>query len=93
MFVLGFGLGINFIAFTIVRKRGLSMDGSTVFDPQNSKIDWKLVLGAFCFGVGWGLGGLCPGPFLVLFADFTIEIQVIWGAFLAVGMYSAESIL
>ncbi|KAJ4297519.1 hypothetical protein N0V90_005411 [Kalmusia sp. IMI 367209] len=24
--------------------------------------DWKLVLGAAMFGVGWGLSGTCPGP-------------------------------
>lgn len=24
--------------------------------------DWKLVLGAAAFGIGWGLSGTCPGP-------------------------------
>lgn len=33
--------------------------------PANQKIDAKLVGGAFLFGVGWGLGGMCPGPILV----------------------------
>jgi uncharacterized membrane protein YedE/YeeE len=27
-------------------------------------LDPELVVGAALFGVGWGLGGLCPGPAL-----------------------------
>ncbi len=30
--------------------------------PETRKLDWKLALGAVLFGIGWGLGGLCPGP-------------------------------
>jgi len=30
--------------------------------PNRKEIDWRLVLGAFVFGAGWGLGGVCPGP-------------------------------
>ncbi|HSN82756.1 MAG TPA: DUF6691 family protein [Polyangiales bacterium] len=30
--------------------------------PTRSDIDWRLVLGSGIFGVGWGLGGYCPGP-------------------------------
>jgi len=29
-------------------------------------VDRKLVLGASIFGIGWGLGGLCPGPAIAL---------------------------
>jgi len=29
--------------------------------PHNHNIDAPLVIGAFLFGVGWGLGGMCPG--------------------------------
>lgn len=33
--------------------------------PARTDIDPQLVTGAAIFGVGWGLGGLCPGPGLV----------------------------
>lgn len=33
--------------------------------PDNLNITWRLVLGEIIFGMGWGMGGLCPGPSLV----------------------------
>jgi len=30
--------------------------------PSRRDIDRRLVIGAAIFGVGWGLGGYCPGP-------------------------------
>lgn len=30
--------------------------------PVNKTIDKKLVVGGVLFGVGWAIGGLCPGP-------------------------------
>lgn len=31
-------------------------------------VDRPLVIGAALFGVGWGIGGFCPGPALVAVA-------------------------
>lgn len=39
--------------------------------PENLKIDYKLVVGSLLFGVGWGLGGICPGPSLVALGGCT----------------------
>jgi uncharacterized protein len=33
--------------------------------PTRRDIDAGLLIGAAIFGIGWGLGGLCPGPALV----------------------------
>lgn len=32
---------------------------------QNMNVDFKLIVGAAIFGLGWGLAGVCPGPSLV----------------------------
>ena len=36
--------------------------------PETRGIDGKLALGAILFGIGWGIGGLCPGPALASLA-------------------------
>lgn len=92
LFVLGCGVGVNLVTFTIMRRRGTSLNGNKVFDPNNTLIDWQLLLGAFCFGLGWGVGGLCPGPFIVLFAVFTIPIQILWGVACIIGMIVAKKV-
>jgi hypothetical protein len=33
--------------------------------PGKKTIDAPLVIGSTIFGIGWGIGGLCPGPALV----------------------------
>eukprot|EP00903_Cladosiphon_okamuranus_P017330 g15967.t1 len=33
--------------------------------PTSTELDVPLVLGGWLFGVGWGVGGLCPGPAVV----------------------------
>jgi uncharacterized membrane protein YedE/YeeE len=92
MFVLCCGLLVNSITFAIMRKKGVSINGCKVFDPQNAVVDWQLVFGAFCFGLGWGIGGLCPGPFFTLFSIFTVPIQLLWGIGLAIGMLVASKV-
>jgi len=87
LLVLGCGVGMNLISFYFMRKRGVSLNGSKVFNPvdKDRTVDWKVLVGGFCFGLGWGLGGLCPGPFYVLFSVFTVPIQVLWGTGFVLG--------
>jgi hypothetical protein len=30
--------------------------------PPTTRVDARLVIGSVIFGLGWGLGGYCPGP-------------------------------
>ena len=75
-----------------MKKREYSLVGNKVFNPNNNTIDAQLVGGAFCFGLGWGIGGLCPGPFIVLFSVFTVPIQILWGLSLVIGMLVANKL-
>ena len=58
--------------------------------PTNTIIDSDLLLGASCFGIGWGISGLCPGPAMVL-ASIGISwvLFCYWPAFF-VGAFLAE---
>ena len=42
--------------------------------PNKRNIDYKIILGSVCFGVGWGLSGYCPGPALASLHLFSYSI-------------------
>jgi uncharacterized protein len=61
-FVMGGAVIVTFIGYKLVWKRGAPIFDTTFHVPVSQAIDAKLLSGAALFGVGWGLGGLCPGP-------------------------------
>lgn len=67
-----------------------SFFGNKLFNPTNAVIDWKLLVGAACFGLGWGIGGLCPGPAIAMFSVFNIQIHVVWFGFMIIGQQIAN---
>lgn len=94
LFVLGCGVIINLVTFNyMIRVKKTPVYGEKLFNPDNSVIDWKLVLGAFTFGLGWGIGGICPGPALALLPVFQLQIHVIWLGCLIFGMYLAAKLV
>lgn len=93
MFVLGVGLTVNLITFTFMLKvKKISFFGEKLFNPINKVIDWKLIVGAACFGLGWGLGGLCPGPVIMQAPIFTIDVHMLWLPFFILGQFMANKI-
>ena len=63
-FVMGGAVLVAFPLFWWARKRGKPLADGTLDTPPH-RIDARLLAGAAIFGVGWGLGGICPGPALV----------------------------
>jgi uncharacterized protein len=58
---------------------------------RSSPIDRQLIFGAAIFGVGWGLGGFCPGPALANLGALRVEALVFVPA-MAIGMVLAQRI-
>ena len=57
------------VSAVAVRSRGRAPLAAPLFSaPPMPRVDVPLVAGAALFGVGWGLGGYCPGPSLVSLA-------------------------
>jgi uncharacterized membrane protein YedE/YeeE len=54
--------------------------------PTRTDIDRRLVGGAALFGVGWGLGGFCPGPALTSLAAGEPSV-LLFVASMLTGMY------
>jgi uncharacterized membrane protein YedE/YeeE len=93
MFVLGCGLFVNLAVFSyIIHVKKVPFFSEKLFNPNNSVIDWKLVLGAVCFGLGWGIGGLCPGPTIMQTPIFTVDVHLIWLPFMFLGQFIANKL-
>lgn len=64
-FVMGGGIVVHFVLRRFVLRRGMPLFDTKFHLPTRKDIDARLVGGAALFGIGWGLGGFCPGPGLV----------------------------
>lgn len=62
VFVMGGALLVTFIGYRVVLSRPGPVFDTQFFVPDRSDIDARLLTGAALFGVGWGIGGYCPGP-------------------------------
>lgn len=64
MFVMVGALAITAPVYPLILRRARPLLYREFSLPTGTKIDQPLVLGAAIFGIGWGLGGFCPGPAL-----------------------------
>lgn len=48
----------------LVMRRAQPWLGGRFYVPPDRRIDMRLLAGAAVFGIGWGIGGYCPGPAL-----------------------------
>lgn len=63
-FVIGGAILVASIGFALARRRRLAWSGEPIELPNSRIVDTRLLGGGALFGIGWGLGGLCPGPAL-----------------------------
>lgn len=66
LIVFGTAVGLNLLLFQIISRRRSSpiLDSRFRF-PSNRTVDFPLILGSVCFGLGWGFSGFCPGPMIM----------------------------
>lgn len=60
-FVMGGALVVTAIGYRFVLKQPAPMLDASFHLPTKRTLDVRLLGGAALFGVGWGIGGFCPG--------------------------------
>ncbi|MSQ64715.1 MAG: hypothetical protein EXR33_12920 [Betaproteobacteria bacterium] len=78
MLVMGGAVAVTLVGFNIYKTK---IPVTTLKD-----IDFPLVAGAALFGIGWGIGGYCPGPGLTALSTLSRESIVFVSAMIAGGI-------
>ncbi len=85
LFVMLSAVFINIIFFRLILGRATPLFSEKFSLPLKKNVDMKLILGSALFGIGWGLGGLCPGPAIANFFTFNKDI-LLFLLFMVIGM-------
>jgi uncharacterized membrane protein YedE/YeeE len=86
--VMGGAIAVGLVGFRAARLRTSTLLGGAMQLPTARDLDRRLVIGSLAFGVGWGLGGFCPGPALVSLGTGEPKAVVFTAAMLAgMGLY------
>lgn len=64
-FVMGGAIAVYAPIYHFVTRRRQPLWHHAFVLPTRKDIDAQLLAGAVMFGLGWGLGGFCPGPAVV----------------------------
>ena len=76
LFVLGSAVTVAFVGFRLTRWMQRPVFADRFQFPHRTDIDFHLIIGPTLFGIGWGLGGVCPGPGLQLL--LTAPASAVW---------------
>jgi uncharacterized membrane protein YedE/YeeE len=63
-FVMGGAIAVTLPGYRLLRQRSGPWFAERFAWPGKTDLDSRLISGAAIFGIGWGLGGFCPGPAL-----------------------------
>ena len=79
LLVMGGAVAVTAIFFRpLIRRKQVTFDKTAVDAP--------LIVGAAIFGLGWGIGGYCPGPALTALSNLSAEAFVFVAAMIVGGI-------
>jgi uncharacterized membrane protein YedE/YeeE len=85
-FVMIGAILVHAVLYRLIRRRSSPLFTAGFAIPTRTEIDPRLVEGAALFGIGWGLGGFCPGPAVTALVSGQAAVVIFVIAMLA-GMY------
>ncbi|MCK5637531.1 MAG: YeeE/YedE family protein [Flavobacteriaceae bacterium] len=89
--VIGSAVVIGMVLMYLYKKETLKSNKGEVIKiaPKKKGVSRNLI-GGIIFGLGWALGGVCPGPMYVLMGQGVVAILVVlFGAHLGTFLYHA----
>ena len=93
VFVMGGAVISYFILQLLIQRRfSKPMLGETFQIPSRKDLDRSLIFGALLFGMGWGLGGYCPGPAITSLGSGSVN-AVLFVVAMAMGMLLADRVI
>ena len=90
-FVMGGAIPVAALGFAWAKRRAAPLCAPVFMPPGKTAVDARLCIGAVAFGVGWGLGGYCPGPALASLSFGGVGVVVFVAAML-LGMAAFKAI-
>lgn len=86
IFVMIGAVGLHFVTYRWTQKKSSPLFDTKWHIPTRKDLNARLVLGSALFGIGWGLGGYCPGPGLT--SLFAPDVRpIIFVASMILGMF------
>ncbi len=85
-FVMVGAIGVHAALRPFIVRRAAPVLAPRFVLPTRHEVDGRLIAGAALFGIGWGLGGFCPGPAITALASSQSAVVVFVTAMLA-GMW------
>jgi uncharacterized membrane protein YedE/YeeE len=67
--VMGGAVLTYFVFARVALARSRPLLDETFHVPTRRDVDRRLIIGSALFGIGWGIGGYCPGPAIVSLAS------------------------
>ena len=68
-FVMAGGIFVTIVGYWFVFKKEKPIFSNQFSLPERKELDIRLIIGSMIFGVGWGIGGLCPGPSIAILSN------------------------
>jgi len=84
--VMAGAVGVTLTLFGRILKRPSPFFADRFALSLKQQVDTPLIVGATLFGIGWGIGGYCPGPALTALSNLSAEAFVFVGAMIAGGL-------
>ncbi|WP_282161256.1 DUF6691 family protein [Ulvibacterium marinum] len=79
--IIGSAVFLGMLFLWLIKKTNLkSIDGDAIHLPPKDRGFVRYIIGGSIFGLGWALGGACPGPMYILLGTGVFSMLIVIAA-------------